>query len=464
MLKSLISLVVARAALRRALTAGVLVCAGAAAAAGGAAPAHAHAELLWSDPPAGSSVPDEIDRITLTFSEAVTPGSVEVRLIGEGGELRRASSVGSADADLAAATAIFRPPVKTGDYVVTWRAVSSGDAHLVDGSYALRVGRGLVVAAPASVAPSVSRRATSTLPVGAGAARGVGDLAIAALLGGVVFVTTVWPKGAAVAGVQRLLWVSLGAAVASCAAGLVLLGAEISGGFGADAFTAAPATRAGAAQLARLAVLPTIAAPLLARLLRSGGRAAASGMWRVAAAAVAAVILTTTVLSGHAGDDPFRLVAGVLHLGGVAVWLGGLLVVALVVLPRGKFAELRHAVPRFSALAGSAFFAAVAGGFLLARSVVVDWRTLTSTPYGHALFLKAVLVLAIVVAAFASRTLVGRLDLRSRRKPRMKPLRVSVLAEVVLAAAVIAATAALANRPLPVPTSVRAPVAGGVSR
>ena len=403
-------------------------------------------------------MPDEIDRVSLTFSESVVRGSVDVRLTGAGATEREASAV-EIDPSRTIVTAVFRPPVRSGDYTVAWVAVASDDAHLLRGTFALRVGTGAVVAAPPTPRVSAARRAAAALPAGAGAARGVANLAIAALLGGSTFVALVWPGGTQHAGVHRLLWASLIVAALAAGAVVVLLAAEISSGSGPGSVAAVVSTRAGVAGVVRLVALPAVAAPLLARLLRSGGRAATSVHWRLAAGVSATAILVTTVLLGHAADDPFRIVPAVLHVAGVSVWLGGLLVIGLVVLPSGRLADLRVAVPRFSALASSAFFAAVAGGFLLARSVVVDWQTLTSTAYGHALFVKGVLVVAILGAALASRAMVRRLERRSRL---LQPLRASVGAEIVLAAAVIAATAFLASRPLPVPTAVRAPL--GVSR
>src|SRR5581483_2353916 len=97
------------------------------------------------------------------------------------------------------------------------------------------------------------------------------------------------------------------------------------------------------------------------------------------------------------------------HLGAVSLWLGGLAIILLVVLPSGEL--WRPPVLRFSQWALGAIAAIAATGVFAAwRQVGVSWGALTTTPYGKLVIYKAVGAAAIVAVASISRRLVhGRL-------------------------------------------------------
>src|SRR5207244_12102053 len=97
--------------------------------------------------------------------------------------------------------------------------------------------------------------------------------------------------------------------------------------------------------------------------------------WRPAAAVVAVGLLLTPGLSGHAGTGdlvPLAIIADVAHLSGVSLWLGGLVVLLVVVLRRKHLDELREVVPRYSRLALAAISVIIVSGAFQA------WRQLGS--------------------------------------------------------------------------------------
>jgi copper transport protein len=106
-------------------------------------------------------------------------------------------------------------------------------------------------------------------------------------------------------------------------------------------------------------------------------------------------VLATISLAGHAGSGPaapLGLAADLLHLAGVAVWLGGLAVLLGVVLPRRDPAELRRVVPRFSQLAFDAVVVIVATGLVQTWRQVGTLDGLVATDYGRLLLAKMTLL------------------------------------------------------------------------
>ncbi len=427
--------------------------------AAGAAPANAHPELLWSDPPAGSAVPVAVDRIVLSFSEVVETKSARIELVDKSGRsMFGAASIEATDGDPTTVTALFSEWIDKGDLTVVWSVVSAVDAHLVTGSFDVRFGSSVPAPSGAALSQGAPATARSVYGMLAGFVRAIGNYGVAVVVGGVTFVILVWPAGLAVAALRRLLWAAIAVATAASAAGFLLHGAELNGGFGFSSIQAAIGSRPAAILAARTIGLPAAAGLLFARLTHTGGRAARSRSFRIAAAATAFALLASVVAVGHGSTGgAFRLLAGIVHLGGVSVWLGGLLVLGIVVLPRKRMAELKTTLPQFSALAGSAFLAAVVGGILMARTFIADWPDMLSSSYGRLLALKAVLVLLIVAAAATSRSFVNTHAKRSARRSRsVRPLSTSVAVEIGLATVVLAVTAILITRPLPPRTAVGA--------
>jgi len=110
-------------------------------------------------------------------------------------------------------------------------------------------------------------------------------------------------------------------------------------------------------------------------------------------------LLATPGLSGHAsaGDlVPLALVTDVVHVGAVAAWLGGLVLLLAFVLRRRLPEELRSVVPRFSTLAQVAVAAIVASGAFQGWRQVRSFDALTSTTYGRLLLTKTVAFAGLV--------------------------------------------------------------------
>jgi copper transport protein len=185
----------------------------------------------------------------------------------------------------------------------------------------------------------------------------------------------------------------------------------------------------------------------------------------------------------------------------MAVWLGGLLVLATAVLGRGDLDELRVVVPRFSRISMGCVVALMVTGAFQTWRLVGGLDALRDDEYGRILVVKVVVFAAMLVVATFSREIVARLfgaprtepgasgvpvvrgaavDLDGRADPdggvppggaaedgtaagEVRRLRRSVWGEVGLGAAVLVVTALLVNAPPPANAVARPDGATGVT-
>jgi copper transport protein len=195
------------------------------------------------------------------------------------------------------------------------------------------------------------------------------------------------------------------------------------------------------------------------------------------------VMALTFALSGHAhtGDYPGLAVLGdIIHINAMAVWLGGLAVLALAVFPGRSVDELRDVVPRFSRVAIGCVVALIVSGTFQSWRQVRSLHALRTTTYGQTLMVKVLLVAILVIFGALSRQIVGYLfpikapepheprvpavaggadddppggaddvidedDWEIDEQYELRRLKRSVTAEVVLGLAVLAVTALLVN-------------------
>ncbi|GLH96344.1 copper resistance protein CopC [Phytohabitans aurantiacus] len=464
-----------------------------------AAPAAAHAELLGTTPASGAVLARAPAEVVLRFSEPVAPVRDATRLL---------DATGSAVRGGAAAEPVPGQPERVrlavpsglpdGLYVVAWRVVSA-DSHPVAGSLTFTVGEA-VGAAPAS---TPVQAVDSGVRVAFWTFRGFGYAALALLLGGAAFLVLCWPAGWSDRRARRLVWAGWWASLGAAAAVLVLqgpyaAGKSLAGVLDPALLRATVDSDYGRLCLARLALLAA-GGFLLARLSTRGGRMLVAG-----AAGIGLALPLTWAAAGHArvgAGAMLALAADAVHVLAMAVWLGGLALLFARVLPARGGVPVRTALavlPRFSWIASAAVAALVVTGAFQA------WRELRgadlSGPSGYPRLLAwklAAFGLLICLGA-GSRALVryryvrpvgyaaagtvaapakrataavtgARLE-RVERKRRAAErrqdeeavalLRRSVRLEVVIAAAVLALTAALVSTS-PAGHAHREPAASG---
>ncbi|GAB3271466.1 copper resistance D family protein [Arthrobacter pigmenti] len=167
----------------------------------------------------------------------------------------------------------------------------------------------------------------------------------------------------------------------------------------------ASSVTSGRARLAVLLAAVVVAGLLVALPTRRGGACAA-------AVGVAAVLPLSLI--GHATSSELRIAAVTslaLHVGGVAVWVGGVIVLGLLA-GMLKPTHSPQVVPvdvfrRFSTLAGVAFAVVFVSGILNSVIRLGDFSSLL-TPYGSLIVVKTAATLGLGVIGYLHRRWISR--------------------------------------------------------
>jgi copper transport protein len=314
-----------------------------------------------------------------------------------------------------------------GDYTVRWRVLSD-DGHTVEGvfAFAVGVGRAPPTAALSAGGTDLTRNVIS---------RWFFFTGLLVAVGVALFVPLAWRPALRTAGAdpdERVLW-----PLAFAGFFLAFLGAS----------TLIPhhdpaTTRFGLAYEVG-GIIAVVGATLsaVAFVDRRLGR----GVFVCALA-----LLPIPSVAGHALDRgqwprPLNVAADILHVGAAAVWIGGLLALAIG-LPRAarKLSPEQRArfsaalVPRLSAIALVSVAVIAATGLIRALSELTAVSQLWTTGYGRALVVKTGLLALLVSLGWIN---------RSRLVPRLRlaALRRNVAVELVLLAGLVIAVAFLTD-------------------
>lgn len=383
-----------------------------------AAPAAAHAALVSTDPQPGGVFDDAPERVTLTYSEPVEASFGAVRAY-DGRGRRLDTGRPSRPAGDSRQVRVDLPALADGSYVVTWRVLSA-DAHPVQCAFTFQVGPEATADDPEGLAQRLlnAQGGSQTVGVAYAAARFTVFASLALLVGGAVFVAALWSRGRRSFRARVLVWGAWTGAVVATLAGLALEGPYAAGlslgdAANTDLLRDVFDTRFGRVWTLRLALL-LLAIPLLRRVF-PGDRPTAEyplgRSWRVAAVVLATALVATPGLGGHAGSGdhvPFAVVADALHVGAIAVWLGGLALLVVAVLPRADATELRSVVPRYSRVALACVGVIVVTGAFQSWRQVGGLGPLRDTDFGRLLVFKLLFFGALVVGAAFSREIVNR--------------------------------------------------------
>jgi copper transport protein len=428
-----------------------------------AGPASAHASLEMSDPANGAVLTQPPTQIVLGFDESVDIALGAIRLYdGRGHEIDVGPAHHEGDN---AHVAVSVPKLADDAYVVSWRVVSA-DSHPVHGAFTFQVGTGAAVRDPGLISRLLAQEGGNP---SAGAILGISRFlsygALAVVVGGLAFLSVVWPAGVDRRRVRVLLWVALGVGVVAGLVAIAVQAPYASGRALTDALKPSQwsevlRTSSGRAWGLRVLVLAIVGAGLLLTLERLRTQA-----WRVVGVLAAGALFVLVAMGGHGttGRWPaIGLLATVAHLGGMSVWIGGLTVLLVGVLrdpdPHDGLARVRT----FSPIAFGAVVVIVVSGVIQAYRQVGSIDALTNTDYGRLLLIKTAFVVVAVTVAWGSRRLIqgspepapvalaaGAAVLERRdtddgsvRRTRRR-LRRTVGAEVALAAAVLAVTSLL---------------------
>ncbi|MBM0236427.1 CopD family protein [Micromonospora sp. ATA32] len=204
-----------------------------------------------------------------------------------------------------------------------------------------------------------------------------------------------------------------------------------------------------------VAAMPTDASPVVttASADASDGRAQrvrARAIRPVLLAATVTLLLSSFLLDGHTVTAEPRtvvVIADLAHTIAAAVWVGGVLLLAVLLLGRARAGVPTGAAEmavRFSLPATAAVALAGAAGTALALLILDQPAHLLTTSWGRVLLVKIVLVAAVaLVGLYNNRRIMPKLDQRALDPTHR--LRRTVLLEAVLMLGVTLVTAILVN-------------------
>jgi copper transport protein len=476
------------------------------------AAASAHARLEGTSPPQGAVVKQEPSAVVFEFDEPVEGNFGAARVYDAEGDRVDEGDAFHPNGEGPKLGVHLKPGLPDGSYTATYRVVSA-DGHIVSSGYVFSIGK--AGAAPTEtvgelIGGSGSGKVTE---VAYGLARGLEYVAIALAVGGVAFLVCCWlPALGAAAGVgedsrraaarafarrlRLVIWAAAAIGLIATAAQIVLEGAEAAGVPGFSAITKTIVeetlgTRFGTVW--GLAFIAWILVAALAPLLAKGAAAATFGSrsqadpmdprtnlkavrerggpsGRPLAALLIAVPLVylclCPALSGHGSSQSPTMLnfpVNAIHVGAMAVWLGGLAALLLVLpaatrsaaTPTDRGRLLAGPLARFSTLALAMVALIMATGLTQAYVYVRHLGDLLSTGYGRAVLAKFLLLLCVIgVAAYNRRSSVPRLEAIAEHgeSPGRAGflLRRALRAEAALLAIVIGVTAALASYAPPI--------------
>jgi len=432
--------------------------------------ASAHAQLESTDPSAGAVLLTPPAQVVLHFGEPVEIDFGSLRVLGPHGNRVDDGGTHHPPGDTHSVAVTLESGLPDGTYVVAWRVISA-DSHPVHGAFVFSVGTAAGARRADALATSIAAQSGSAVVGGIyWAVRTAAFVGLLFLVGPAVLVALAWRDGAGSRRVGRLLWWMWGTLAVATVVGILIQGVYASALPLTDVFRPSLVgdvlhTRFGEVELLRLALLAALV-PVLVGLRGRLGDPEHRWVWVTPALCLLSIgLLLTPGLAGHASTGSSPLLGTLLdvgHLAAAAAWLGGLALLATFLLGRHDSAVLPDdaggVTRRVSAVAYVAVAVVVATGVVQSIRQVGSFYALFHTSYGVTLLVKIGLVVVLVALGAASRRVVHggggvlrwALPDRWSRRPAgtgvaRTRLRRSVLAELVIAVAVLGVTAALVN-------------------
>ncbi len=371
-----------------------------------AGPASAHALLVRSTPEANAELPQAPQQVDLYFSEGLEAAFSSASVLNTDGK-----QVDNKDAEVDPADAthmtLTLKPLPDGVYTVSWKAISTSDGHLTNGTFPFAVGSGNA-AALAAAGSSTGQGEVAPSDV---LLRWILYLAAAVVVGGALFRLRVWDPAFESAGMHQafkgqLPWPRLGRLALLLLGGVVMLGLLVQGGKATGSLLAPPWSPALRKMLftSRFGGLWTLRFALSVALVGLSWNAhTRRQLWLTFAAG--AGILMTISLGSHAAAEasPYLPIASDwLHLIAASIWVGGLSHFALGMWRvRGVDAPDRthltaRLIPRFTQLALPSVAVLAATGLYAAYLRVGTLAALLETLYGHVLIFKVAIALLMI--------------------------------------------------------------------
>lgn len=440
--------------------------------------ASAHAVVVGSDPMDGSRLSTSPTSVTIRFDEPVGLDLGYLRVVDSAGRRVDTGNASHPGGNGAAITVALKSGLGDSSYLASFRVISA-DSHPVAGSVRYVVGSGALGAAGPSESTPVNQSVSSLLAVSHWLSfAGVG------VVGGSWLIFTLWPSGQRRLAIRRLIWTGWTAAVLGAVGEFVLqgpyaAGSGLSTALHAKLLDATLHVNSGQLLSVRLLLIGVLGAVLTAMFADTRRRPG----WASEVAAMAGVgIVVTFAASGHSQSANPRWLAvlvDALHLSAMIVWLGGLVILLVAALARPRRPATTEALPdddlshdlsdddlshdlsddeyavadTDELSAGLPIFSRVAMACVATLAItgtIQAWReigtvdAITTTRYGQLVLLKVVLFIGLVGLGYLARR---TLQYPASGGSTLARLRRTLLLEVTVGAAVLAATGVLIAQP-----------------
>ena len=397
--------------------------------------------LVSSTPAANSTVDTSPQTFTLTFANPLgTADTVEVACNGS------AFAIGTPQVgvDGVSLTVSVPNPLPKGDCVISWLVSSPDGVSAGSGTVSFTilndtaptlatnttVSTGSTPATGTTEPTANITPTTKKTPVESGSSGPLGlsrlliALGLAVLFGSLVLIATAWPEGVEYILTVRFLrsaWLlTLAVAVfnTACVAARIT-GKGIGSSLSPTSWGDLTDTTPGIAALARVIFV------LLTGWVVLRPERVIDPATQLPALALPGLAVATLGFTRTGGQLAFvGYVAGITHALAMAVWLGGLILLARVVLAGPGEEDLVHAVRGFARISNPALALTILTGFV--QMYRLDWGEIFTSSHGRVLFLKSIAVGVMVFLGVAARQFIrervsrvdamtGQLAVRLRR-------------------------------------------------
>ncbi|HEX3087233.1 MAG TPA: CopD family protein [Ilumatobacteraceae bacterium] len=398
--------------------------------------------LVSSTPAAGSTVDASPPSLLLTFASALGATNT-VEVVCNGSPI--AVGTPAVGVDGISLSVAVPNPLPKGECAVSWLVTQPDGQSGGSSTFLFTIANDTV----ATVAPLVTTAATGSTPAttdttppvtatddsgttstgsGSGGPLGLSrlliSLGVAVLFGSLVLIATAWPEGVEYILTVRFLRSAWLLTLAFAIFNAACMNAQISGkGIGSSlsptSWSTLTDTTPGIAALARVIFV------LLTGWVVMRPERVIDPATQLPALALPGLAVATLGFSRSGGQLALLgYAAGIAHALAMAVWLGGLILLARVVLAGPGEEDLVHAVRGFARISTPALTVTILTGFI--QMYRLDWGEIFTSSHGRVLFLKSIAVGAMVFLGVAARQFIkervarvdamtGQLAIRLRR-------------------------------------------------
>ncbi|HEU4605615.1 MAG TPA: copper resistance protein CopC, partial [Nitrososphaera sp.] len=321
----------------------------------------AHPVYVDSTPRAFQSVSATPGEVVVFFSEPIELSYSSIRVLGPDGSRVDMNDPHNAEGDTASIAATIQPGLPEGEYTVTTKVLSAVDGHVVEETFIFGVGTGPIAPTPGQQRDVLSpEESASRFPGMVGQVMVVGA-AFASLWLWKPLARVPWLSSAIgqtrVAidkNMMRLIIVGTGVVLASGVAMIVVQAISIEAGI-----PEAIATKFGNVWVTRMlqsSILMGIAVAVYRKAAKSNASPGRAEMYAILILGLAVLVTSSLIAHAAATSQIFPIVLDFFHNAAASIWIGGLILLGFVAVPRIlaigddriRSSALAILIPRFS--------------------------------------------------------------------------------------------------------------------